>query len=361
MIKIENNKAHTFLNNAKETTCIQFRDYIYLISKIGNGVMLQSQLERFMEHYLKISNKTVYRHLKELEANQIISIQKINKVNLIVLKKYAYRFIKQEETGREIKSKDIASPRTTEGKIKKSAWISEYILRTVVANKDMGNIVTLIDYLRNTTTLITSKKDSIECFDTLIKNGNINTEIRQNITNEVNNINHMRHNSNKNLAIESKNRSNDIKSIKQINNKDAKTNFTFNSMFYNNLYITSITDTKIDITFLDVSNVMNESKMIWIIENIYNYFFINLMSYAENYEVKNDIQVTIQILLDARPQAIKIKKLLQDKKEFLEEKVDNNGITKKEITTLNMLQKVDIRFSYLDINKNCFKNVNIIF
>ena len=344
--------------------CIKLKDYVYLIAKIGNGVMLQSQLERFMSHYLRISNKTVYRHIKELEANEIISVQKINKVNLISLKKYAYRFIKQEETGMEVKSKDISSPRVTEGKIKKSVWISEYILRTIIKDENINDIMGLINYLDNATTLNTSKSDSIRCFDNFVHSKNINFTVRENMKSEICKINDMRSVSKKNLAAESKIKSKkqtNIKQAKQIKDKNTKTIFTFNSMFYNNLYVTNVTTTQVSITYLDVSNILNKSKMMWIIENVYDYFCDSLLSYTENYEVKSDITITIQILTDSKKQAIKMKKVLQERETFLQEKMDTKQINKKEMSSLNMLQKLDIKLNYLDISINCFKNSDIIF
>lgn len=348
------------MNTIKKETCIKHFKYIKLIDEIGNGVMLQSHIQKIMEHFYVINKREVYKDLKELEHAQIIDKQRLNNVNLIVLKKYAFRHLKEVETGQKVLSKDISSQKITPAKIKRSLWITEYILRSLNGRQDMKELQTteeLFLYLNNKTTLITRKNENIDCFNGFIKDPDINAKVRENVENEISIINNYKFSIIENLKIEGKVSVKEVKDYKK-SKEYNKTNFSLNSMVYNNLYITDIRKNQLNITFFDINNNLKVKKICEIVENIFVYFNNNFFTYLENGDLHKDIKIVVQFLVDN--DLIK-SVLLKEIKEEQQRLTNKGNLTKKERKRLDSILSVTFVFAALNINRDCIKEENFIF
>lgn len=152
-------------NKAKEEACIKYRNYLELIDKLGNKIMLEKQ---FIDLCVKLNiardRFIVLKVIQELKKNEII--KKINYCDsnnkIIIFKKYAIRFLGGFNSSQRV----AAVPKVnSNNRYYLSYFKVQFILNTIIPsmekkNKEL-NLDGLIEYIDSLNSNILYRKNNV--------------------------------------------------------------------------------------------------------------------------------------------------------------------------------------------------------
>lgn len=289
-------------NNAKETACNAYKEYLQLIYYMGKGIMLATQIQRYMGYFYGTSKQGVWRHIRSLQEVEIIDVHKIQNNSYIKLKKYAVRFLLEKES-----SKNVASLSYSFTTLKKTTFKNEYVLQYLLKE----SLKDTINYCNKNTTLIAKNKKNWKVLKPYVKQNEVGTEI-------------------KNLIEIATQQAKILKSKKPEALKIQKVNrFNINNMQSRNIYIVEITENTVQVVVLDINNNYTAQKIkdtgSWIAE----YF----------------------------------KMLMEDKRVLINICVATNSDVKRVVKEIKRASLINIEIGVINLNlkANCFSNVDILF
>lgn len=265
----------------KELTCIAYKDYLEIIDKLGNKLMLQKHLIILAIELGVAKNKTeVLKALKELEENEII--KKINFMGtsnkIILFKKYAIRFLAGKKS-----SGAVASVPSINSNIKyiENIFKIHIIINTYLKQIKEKSLSNLLDYMDNwNSNLLVDKNGALKYYvHNLSRFTNKKIINKKILVNDINELNLEKEQRNLNLSLKNKD------FIEKTNKKPKKTktkqeilnNSTVATLIRKNIYFYSLYRTKdgvltINCFYLDLYNSQSPSKIIFNCAIVYKFF-----------------------------------------------------------------------------------------
>lgn len=252
--------------------CRKYRVYLELIFIIGNCVMLQKQFyEICIKLNISVSDYQTRKVLNELEKAQIIKKQKFlyGKNNLIILRKFAIRFLLNKEYSHQVSS----LPKNIDGRAIQSVFKSDIIIK-IIDRCDLYEWNNFLDKMYDlNSSLLFNKYKGIYYHEMLIQKYNLNIQNQElylrcckNHERMLSNLEKRKQSKDKNIinSDSSYTNSNNLK-IKKSSNINLE-NLTMDTLINSNVHIQSIIDlidTKIvEVLIIDINNTQNINKII---------------------------------------------------------------------------------------------------
>lgn len=250
--------------------CRKYRVYLELIFILGNGVILQKQFYEICKKlYISMSDYQTRKVLSELERLQIIKKKNFlySKNKVIVLKKFAIRFILKKESSNQVAS----IPKSIDKRVITSVFKLDRVIKAIDTYDlyDWNNFLDKMYDLNSTLTY--NKTRGLFYHEMLMSKYNLNLYEQEMYMRGLENHNNMLRNleygrkkkfSNKEISFYNV----DINNIKFLNKRDKMNNITIDKLINSNIHIESITDlidTKIvEIVIMDVNNSQNINRII---------------------------------------------------------------------------------------------------
>lgn len=261
-------------NEAKEEVCNKYKNYLKLIDKLGNKIMLQKHFI-VLSIILNISKDKfqVMKALQDLEQYEII--KKINldssKNKIIIFKKFAIRFLRGFNSSQSV----AAVPKVnTNRKYYLNYFKVQYILEIIIPKMKKNNLElnlkSLIDYMNELNcNILYSKNNILEYYNkNIFKYKNFLNEIE--FKNDVYKLNKQHDKLIKNLGNRDGTESKYINQNKVIKKRKTKWDYLVDSnistLLRKDVYISKIEekDNKINISvfYIDVLNTQNSKNII---------------------------------------------------------------------------------------------------
>ncbi|RGX13696.1 hypothetical protein [Paraclostridium sordellii] len=257
-------------NEEKIELCRKYRVYLEMIFILGNNVMLQKQFYDISKKLnISISDYQTRKALDELEKAQIIKKQNFlySKNKVIVLKKFAIRFLLNKESSNQVAS----TPKRIDNRVITSVFKVDRIIKIIDAYEIYGWDNFLDKMYDVNSSLIYNKSKGIFYHEMLINKYNLNLYEQEAYLKGVDNYNKMLNNleygRNNNVMDTSYIDGNGCILISNNINKARRLeNATIDTLLNSNIHIQSITDlidTKIiEVVIMDVNNSQNINKII---------------------------------------------------------------------------------------------------
>lgn len=251
--------------------CRKYRVYLELIFIIGNCVMLQKQFYEICRKLnISISDYQTRKVLNELEKAQIIKKQKFlySKNNLIVLRKFAIRFLLNKDYSNQVSS----LPKNIDRRALHSVFKSDIIIK-IIDRCDLYDWDNFLDKMYDlNSSLLYNKYKGIYYHEMLIRKYNLNIQNQElylrcckNHERMLLNLQKHKYNEDNNINNSYSSYINDDLEIKKSDNINLD-NLTMNTLINSNVYIQSIIDlieSKIvEVLIIDINNTQNINKII---------------------------------------------------------------------------------------------------
>lgn len=256
-------------NEEKIELCRKYRVYLEMIFILGNNVMLQKQFYDISRKLnISISDYQTRKALDELEKAQIIKKQNFlySKNKVIVLKKFAIRFLLNKESSNQVAS----TPKSIDNRVITSVFKVDRIIKIIDACEIYGWDNFLDKMYDVNSSLIYNKSKGIFYHEMLINKYNLNLYEQEAYLKGVENYNKMLNNLEygRNNIIDTTDIDGNgcILISNNINKARRLENATIDTLLNSNIHIQSITDlieTKIiEVVIMDVNNSQNINKII---------------------------------------------------------------------------------------------------
>ena len=309
-------------NRNKQEACLTHHIYLKIILNLGQGVIFSQHLEKYLIHFYGQHKMQVWTNLRDLQDAEIIDIKKYNNSNYVILKKYAFRYFKQLETGKDVQSKDISSIKFTENLLRKSLFINQFLNTKML--KNFNTLDQFIFFIQNNTTFFAKNKQAytpLINYQKIANNKNLETEIKNLI------------------EIDDAQRSTIGGKVKKVT---KNSNFNANNMQYRNIYILALNPQEIFILFFDINNNYTKTKIVEDMLETYNYFYQILTTPTQTH-LKQKIIFNIVVAKEAYKNKIG----------------KDSAFIKKKICTAN--SHIITGLTNLDLEKKCFSNAHLLF
>ena len=261
--------------------CRKYRVYLEIIFILGNGVMLQKQFYEICRILnISTSDYQTRKVLMELQTMEIIKKRNFlySKNKVIVLKKFAIRFLLNKES-----SSDVASiPKSIDKRVITSVFKVDRAIN-IIKSYDIYSWDNFLDKMYElNSTLIYNKNKGIFYHEMLINKYNLNLYEQELYIRGIENYNKMlmnlkRRNINNTEAadLSCKIDTDYINVLNKRNKTKNVDNITIDTLINSNIHIQSITkfiDTKIvEIIVMDINNSQNVNTIIDNIDGINKY------------------------------------------------------------------------------------------
>lgn len=152
-----------YKNKLKLNTCLKHHESLFLIKELGHGIMSKAH---FYKHYYRLyafSEHTCRRIVQDLSQTDLIEIIYYQGVHIIKLKKFAIRYIKEQELNHPLKNHDISSVKVTDAKIKRIIFINQLALHIIKnsATNNCGNMEDYTNLFKNYTPFFYSRSEAL--------------------------------------------------------------------------------------------------------------------------------------------------------------------------------------------------------
>ena len=341
-------------NEEKIELCRKYRVYLEMIFILGNNVMLQKQFYDISRKLnISISDYQTRKALDELEKAQIIKKQNFlySKNKVIVLKKFAIRFLLNKESSNQVAS----TPKSIDNRVITSVFKVDRIIKIIDAYEIYGWDNFLDKMYDANSSLIYNKSKGIFYHEMLINKYNLNLYEQEAYLKGVENYNKMLNNLEygRNNIIDTTDIDGNgcILISNNINKARRLENATIDTLLNSNIHIQSITDlieTKIiEVVIMDVNNSQNINK---IIDNIIISCIVMRGIFKEiNVEFRFKI-VMWDAIAKENVKSILNKKNINEEYNYIRNKLDSYKFDGRNVLLDLKLDINDIKISICDID-----------
>lgn len=152
-----------YKNKLKLNTCLKHHESLLLIKALGHGIMSKSH---FYEHYYRLYNfseNTCRRILQDLLQSDLVEIIHYQGVHIVKLKKFAIRFLKEQELRHTLENHQVSSTKVTNAKIKRILFINQFALSIIkeTATNSCENMPAYIKLFKAFTPFFYSRSESL--------------------------------------------------------------------------------------------------------------------------------------------------------------------------------------------------------